>query len=91
MAAPRSYVDVILEVDTYPTEDSASRALSVGRSRGGNSATSAVVLAQLVRAACSKSTSVVSWMGVAPGPADADGAFALRELAQASNPSWGLG
>ena len=42
------YVDVLLEVEEYPKEDSACRMLSCTRKRGGNAGTNAVVLAQLV-------------------------------------------
>jgi len=69
------YVDVLLEVEEYPEEDSACRMLSCTRKRGGNAATNAVVLAQLVGA-----EGLVSWMGVSPGADDVDCAFALGEL-----------
>jgi len=69
------YVDVLLEVEEYPKEDSACRMLSCTRKRGGNAGTNAVVLAQLVG-----TQGLVSWVGVSPGADDVDGAFAVREL-----------
>ena len=69
------YVDVLLEVEEYPEEDSACRMLSCTRKRGGNAGTNAVVLAQLVG-----TQGLVSWVGVSPGADDADGAFAVGEL-----------
>ena len=69
------YVDVLLEVEEYPEEDSACRMLSCTRKRGGNAGTNAVVLAQLVG-----TQGLVSWVGVSPGADDVDGAFAVGEL-----------
>jgi len=69
------YVDVLLEVEEYPEEDSACRMLSCTRKRGGNAGTNAVVLAQLVG-----TQGLVSWVGVSPGADDVDGNFAVGEL-----------
>ena len=52
------YVDHIHTVESYPEEDTAIRALATRRSRGGNAATSAVVLSQLLaRSAVHEATS----------------------------------
>ncbi|KAG8460031.1 hypothetical protein KFE25_011080 [Diacronema lutheri] len=76
------YVDVLNEVTSYPLEDSACRALSSIRRRGGNAGNSAVVLARLLRAHADDCT--VSWVGVVPSRANADSAFALAEFASDS-------
>lgn len=67
------YVDTLHEVESFPQEDSCTRALSVKRRRGGNAATTACVLAQLAPH--------VSWMGCVPEAGDAEAvAFVLDEL-----------
>jgi sugar/nucleoside kinase (ribokinase family) len=74
------YVDVLNEVASYPEEDSACRALSSTRRRGGNAGNSAVVLARLL--AAHAPDNAVSWVGVVPSRAHPDSAFALGELAR---------
>ena len=71
------YVDHIHTVESYPEEDTAIRALATRRSRGGNAATSAVVLSQLLGGARGD---VVRLMCAAP-VSDPDTAFALASLA----------
>ena len=63
------YVDMVTEVSEFPEEDTACRAKGMWRSRGGNAANSAVVLAQLGNR--------VHWMGATPGGDDPDTAFVL--------------
>ena len=71
------YVDHIHTVESYPEEDTAIRALATRRSRGGNAATSAVVLSQLLGGARGD---VVRLMCAAP-ISDPDTAFELASLA----------
>ena len=68
------YIDELHVLPHFPAEDSAIRSISVTRRRGGNAATNACVLAQLV-------TQPVKWAG--PVPANgADGAvdFGLNAM-----------
>lgn len=74
------YVDVLNEVAAYPQEDSACRALSSTRRRGGNAGNSAVVLARLL--SVHAPDCAVSWVGVVPSKENADSAFALSEFAR---------
>jgi len=71
------YVDIANEVASYPEEDSAQRALSTRRTRGGNAGNSCAVAAQLT---AGRGDVVVSWMGVVPSLADADAKFAVDKL-----------
>ena len=59
------YIDEKHTVHAYPLEDSTTRSLSVHRSRGGNAASTACVLAQCAPA------SRVCWMGAVPHGEDA--------------------
>lgn len=68
------YIDEIHEVAAYPSEDSAIRAASVQRRRGGNVGNSAAVLSQL-------DAGSVEWVGVVPANGgDGAVAFALDSL-----------
>lgn len=55
-----AYVDEVHTVATFPKEDSTTRAISVQRRRGGNAATTACVLAQLMP------ESAIRWIGALP-------------------------
>ena len=71
-------LDEIHEVDRYPEEDSACRALDIQRRRGGNAGNAAFVLAQLLLRGDGGCR--VRWAGVVPRDAD-DATFVLDALA----------
>jgi len=68
-------LDCVLEVPSYPKEDSSQRATGFTKTLGGNGANSCRVLAQLVPSGQS-----VSSLGIVPAQGDADGEFALKIL-----------
>ena len=76
------YLDEVHEVQDYPQEDSLARGLQFRRSRGGNAATNAVVVASLV-AKQNVSGATVHWMGVVPGANDSGAAFCLEQMTAA--------
>jgi len=72
------YLDVKLEVSAYPREDTTCTCHAVSKARGGNSANTAVVLAELLPLVS------VWWVGAVPVPAtDPDAAFVLDALRRA--------
>mmetsp|Transcript_46720 Transcript_46720/g.111113 ORF Transcript_46720/g.111113 Transcript_46720/m.111113 type:complete len:374 (+) Transcript_46720:54-1175(+) len=74
------YVDIVIDVPSYPAEDAYLRASRAPqRKRGGNAANTSAVLAQLFVARKSVENTV-AWMGATPGGNVEPTAFAMADL-----------